>query len=190
MLSQTNFVPTSLGLRNSFVKPCMIGQIDLFVYHHSIMSFSPDSVTKPDVEGKGRDYSSHWHVCVLLLCCLNLITSMPRYKAFHCGKSFFPPAKVIMPINTFQTNSRLRQYIDREECLKICKNPSLIVMFKQTCVHTTHLQLFGCLYSQLIHLSDVAEKWWEMGWEGFTNLLEVVLRHWVIKLKKTFTDML
>lgn len=62
-------------------------KIDLFIYHFSVMGFCPDSETKPDLlcrrQKAQKDYS------ILLLCCVNLITSMPQDKAVHCGKSFF-----------------------------------------------------------------------------------------------------
>lgn len=63
------------------------------------MGFCPDSVTKPDVpcrRKRRKDYSTRWHVHILLPCCLNLITSMAQDKAVHCGKSFFFSTKVIM----------------------------------------------------------------------------------------------
>lgn len=75
------------------------------------MGFSPDSVTKPDAGGKGKDYSTRWHVNILLLCCLNLITSMAKDKAVHCGKSFFNKshyAGSMLPRETTSSNSTHR----------------------------------------------------------------------------------
>lgn len=77
------------------------------------MGFCPDSETNPDVpcrRKKGRITPLAVHI--LLLCCLNLITSMAQDKAVHCGKSFFHK-KSLCWINAPQRNGRLKRHTQR-----------------------------------------------------------------------------
>lgn len=88
--------------------------------------FCPDSVTNSDLlcrrqKGEGLLYSL---ACFLLLCCINLITSMAQDKAVHCGKSFFNRRHYvgsILPKQQTQTS-----HTEMEQCVKICNSPRLL----------------------------------------------------------------
>lgn len=128
------------------------------------MGFCPDSVTKPDVpckKGRGKkreeDYSTRWHVHLLLLCCINLITSMAQDKAVHCGKSFFFfffQQKSLCWINAPRRNSRRKRHTQRWRSVsKYVTALGFFLTVQQAKVRTTYLQLWGCFYSaHIIHL--------------------------------------
>ena len=107
------------------------------------MGFCPDSMKNP---GVGGDYSTRWCVCILLLCCLNLITSMAQDKASHCGGAF--STEVIMldqcsPEKMTGANNTQTWRI----ASKFRRARSFFLMVQQSKIRTAYLQLSGCFYS-------------------------------------------
>lgn len=91
----------------------------------------------------GGDYATCWCVYILLLCCLNLITSMAQDKASHCGKSIFNRRRYagsMFPRK--QTNKKrkkkdwCKRHTDMEDCIKICE--SLRLLFDGSAVQSTY----------------------------------------------------